>query len=109
MPKNCPLNKLDSHACWECIFNFGDSCTYKPKEESKEVLKEKSKSQVLYPNWISVKDRLPSYLDGKVLIYTSWGISIAERTVSNHWKGSCAIPKLITHWMPLPPAPDMED
>ena len=28
MPKNCPLNKQESHACWECIFHFGNSCTY---------------------------------------------------------------------------------
>ena len=58
--------------------------------------------------WISVKDRLPSYKDGKVLIYTSYGISIAERTTSNRWKGDCAIPKLISHWMPLPTPPNKE-
>jgi hypothetical protein len=51
--------------------------------------------------WISVEDRLPSWQDGKVLIYTLYGISIAQRTTSNRWKGDCAIPKLITHWMPL--------
>lgn len=49
MPKNCPLNKLDSHACWECIFNFGDSCIYKPKEESKEA----PEPRVSYPNCMS--------------------------------------------------------
>lgn len=109
MPKDCPLNKLDSHACWECIFNFGDSCTYEPKEESKETLKEEPESRVLYHKWIRTKDRLPTYEDGKVLIYTPYGISIAERTVNNRWKGDCAIPKLITHWMPLPPVPTKED
>jgi hypothetical protein len=55
--------------------------------------------------WVSVKERLPTYEDGKVLIYTAYGISIAERTTSNRWRGDCAIPKLITHWMPLPEAP----
>ena len=55
--------------------------------------------------WISVDERLPTYKDGKVLIYTAYGISIAERTTSNRWRGDCAIPKLITHWMPLPEAP----
>ena len=58
--------------------------------------------------WISVKDRLPSHKDGKVLIYTSYGISIAERTANNRWKGDCAIPKLITHWMSLPTPPNKE-
>ena len=55
--------------------------------------------------WISVEERLPTWEDGKVLIYTPYGISIAERTTSNRWRGDCAIPKLITHWMPLPEAP----
>ena len=55
--------------------------------------------------WISVDERLPTYKDGKVLIYTAYGISVAERTTSNRWRGNCAIPKLITHWMPLPVAP----
>ena len=58
--------------------------------------------------WISVEDRLPTYEDGKVLIYTAYGMSIAERTTSNRWRGDCAIPKLITHWMPLPEAPKMK-
>lgn len=55
--------------------------------------------------WISVEDRLPTWEYGKVLIYTPYGISIAQRTTSNRWKGDCAIPKLITHWMPLPTPP----
>ena len=58
--------------------------------------------------WISVEDRLPTYKDGKVLIYTAYGISIGEKTVSNRWRGDNAIPKQITHWMPLPEAPKME-
>ena len=55
--------------------------------------------------WISVKDRLPTWEDGKVLIYTTYGISVAKRTTSNKWMGEHAIPKLITHWMPLPEPP----
>ena len=58
--------------------------------------------------WISVEDRLPTWKDGKVLIYTTHGISIAQRTTSERWKGDCAIPKLITHWMPLPTPPKMK-
>lgn len=58
--------------------------------------------------WISVEDRLPTYKDGKVLIYTAYGISIAEITVSGRWKGANAIPKFITHWKPLPEPPKMK-
>ena len=38
-------------------------------------------------NWISVKDRLPTWKDGKVLIYTCYGISVAEKTVNGKWQG----------------------
>lgn len=40
MPKNCPLNKKDSHACWDCLFNFGDSCTYETNISAKEVIQQ---------------------------------------------------------------------
>ena len=39
MPKNCPLGKLDSHACWGCFYEFGNSCIYhEMQEEAKENL-----------------------------------------------------------------------
>lgn len=55
--------------------------------------------------WISVEDKLPTWKDGKVLIYTTHGISIAQRTTSERWQGDLAQPKWITHWMPLPEPP----
>lgn len=58
--------------------------------------------------WISVEDRLPTWEDGKVLIYTTHGISIAQRTTSGRWQGDLAKPKWITHWMPLPQPPKMK-
>ena len=76
-------------------------CDFYPEVREKALKEIKPK----FGEWISVKDRLPTWEDGKVLIYTSYGISIAERTTSNRWKGDCAIPKLITHWMPLPEPP----
>lgn len=55
--------------------------------------------------WISVEDKLPTWEDGKVLIYTTHGISIAQRTTSVRWQGDLAKPKWITHWMPRPEPP----
>ena len=53
--------------------------------------------------WISVKERLPHWSDGKVLVFTKYGFSICERTVNSRWQGQHA--NWITHWMPLPEPP----
>ena len=56
--------------------------------------------------WISVKDRLPDWRDGKVLVFTKYGFSICERTVNNRWQGQHA--NWITHWAYLPQPPKGE-
>lgn len=56
--------------------------------------------------WISVKDRLPDWGDGKVLVFTKYGFSICERTVNNRWRGQHA--NWITHWTYLPQPPKGE-
>ena len=56
--------------------------------------------------WISVDERLPTWEDGKVLVFTHYGFSICERTVNSRWQGKHA--NWITHWMPLPEAPKMK-
>lgn len=57
-------------------------------------------------NWISVKDRLPKYKDGKVFAFTKYGYSICERTRNGRWKGQHS--NWITHWAYLPPPPETE-
>lgn len=102
---NEQIEEMAQLMCEDCAAS-GEHC---PTELCDDVVQQ---AQVLYnagyrkqSEWISVEDRLPTWEDGKVLIYTPYGISITERTTSNRWKGDCAIPKLITHWMPLPEAP----
>ena len=58
--------------------------------------------------WIRVKNKMPTWKDGKILIYTRYGMSIAERTVNGRWQGQHAVPKYITHWQPLPEPPKKE-
>lgn len=58
------------------------------------------------PEWIPVEDRLPTWRDGKVLVFTKYGFSICERTVNNRWKGLHA--NWITHWAYLPQPPKGE-
>ena len=58
---------------------------------------------VTVQEWISVKDRLPDWRDGKVLVFTKYGFSICERTVNNRWQGQHA--NWITHWAYLPQPP----
>ena len=61
---------------------------------------------VTVQGWISVKDRLPDWRDGKVLVFTKYGFSICERTVNNRWRGQHA--NWITHWTYLPQPPKGE-
>lgn len=56
--------------------------------------------------WISVEERLPTWEDGKVLVFTKYGFSVCERTVNGRWQGKHA--NWITHWMPLPEPPKGE-
>lgn len=61
---------------------------------------------VTVQEWISVKDRLPDWREGKVLVFTKYGFSICERTVNNRWRGQHA--NWITHWAYLPKPPKGE-
>lgn len=94
-------NEICSNPCDICKTSK-DRCI--PHRIARKLAKEGFQRQT---EWISCDERLPTWEDGKVLIYTSYGISIAKRTTSNRWKGDCAIPKLITHWMPLPVPPEV--
>ena len=64
------------------------------------------KNGVTVQEWISVKDRLPDWRDGKVLVFTKYGFSICERTVNNRLQGQHA--NWITHWAYLPQPPKGE-
>ena len=55
---------------------------------------------------VSVKERVPNYKDGKVLVFTKYGFSICERTINGRWKGQHA--NWITHWAYLPQPPEGE-
>lgn len=46
MPKNCPLNKKDSHACWECLYSFGDSCVYHELKEETATKEPKDRKEL---------------------------------------------------------------
>jgi hypothetical protein len=75
--------------------------TYDPNE--KLLLDEVADRLENQNKWISVEDRLPTWQDGKVLVFTKYGFSICERTVNSRWQGKHA--NWITHWMPLPELP----
>lgn len=61
---------------------------------------------VTVQEWIPVKERVPNYKDGKVLVFTTYGFSICERTINGRWKGQHA--NWITHWAYLPQPPKGE-
>lgn len=59
------------------------------------------------PRWISVKDRLPNF-EQPVLAYSGeeLGIGFAYLDGDGKWYGDCGD---VTHWMPLPEPPEVED
>ena len=61
---------------------------------------------VTVQEWISVKDRLPKYKDGKVLAFTQYGYTICQRARNGRWKGQYS--NWITDWAYLPPPPETE-
>ena len=61
---------------------------------------------VTVQKWISVKDMLPKYKDGKVLAFTQYGYTICQRARNGRWKGQYS--NWITDWAHLPPPPETE-
>lgn len=78
----------------------------KQLERKLKVIKSSSKR-----SWISVKDRLPElYMD--VLVFAKGGIidvDCLEHIMSWGEEGFCKYGYNVTHWMPLPEAPERED
>ena len=77
-------------------------------EAERDALREK------VPQWISVKDRLPEW--GQRVIATN-GVFVGEafRRIMDIWlryddgAARACIADEVTHWMPLPPAPEKGD
>ena len=93
------LWRLVNKAFENSIEKFGDIF-------EKDVTRDLLANGVTVQKWIPVTERLPDWRDGKVLVFTSYGFSICERTVNGRWKGQHA--NWVTHWMPLPEPPKGE-
>ena len=84
----------------EKLVELIESARYWGSNTSEEIAENLIANGVTVQEWISVKDRLPDWRDGKVLVFTKYGFSICERTVNNRWRGQYA--NWITHWAYLP-------
>lgn len=88
-----------------------------------EELVADSDYQAALPQWIPVSERLPELRDDSVLVYFSETGSIETVHIEDYFADITAgfdpntgeqlytkwfISQKVTHWMPLPPAPDME-
>lgn len=76
-----------------------------------------------HPNWISVEDKKPHFVETEdnkeyseaVLVCNKWGGRSTAQWVHSKWAGwygwYCDDEELsdVTHWMPLPPAPRKEE
>ena len=56
-------------------------------------------NQFAEDKWISVKDRLPAPHTYVICCGEIGGATLGYRMPNREWKG-------VTHWMPLPPAPE---
>jgi hypothetical protein len=91
--------------CDACPYGRTNDDCYAIYEHDKLTTLEKKGITPL--KWVPVSERLPDWKDGKVLVFTKYGLSICERTVNGRWKGQHA--NWITHWMPLPEPPKEVD
>ncbi len=57
-------------------------------------------------NWVRVKDNLPEK-GTQVLVYTRYGFSVCEYTISSRWRGTHG--SWVTHWCELPETPCIEE
>lgn len=74
---------------------------------SDDWYKEACDYKAMLPRWISVTERLPEN-DGRYLVcnqpYKAQWVMIQEYWKDSGWSGSS-----VTHWMPLPPAPELPE
>ena len=91
-------------------------------EDKARALKELARAEInAQPQWISVKERLPSEQDNQLLflsiykdVYLGWIELVSTDLGEFHltYNGGHGYldraDKLISHWMPLPPAPEEE-
>ena len=112
--EKCEMCRRSKHGCFECINSYLQEAASLIEQMTAEnaALREK------VPQWISVEDRLPelgvpvlvNYIgtdelpsaDG-VVVWTDWGALWWEGSLADS-ESEVTVP--ITHWMPLPPAPN---
>lgn len=57
--------------------------------------------------WISVKDRLPE-IGQQILIYDKYGIELGSLYDTDSFCGNSRYNEKVTHWMPLPQSPKID-
>lgn len=92
MPKNCPLGKLDSHACWGCFYEFGNSCIYhEMQEEAKErqELEDNPKEPERNMTFEEIIEELTTILNEVDARETSGNCFIFVKDSNATWKWLC--------------------
>lgn len=107
--EKCEMCRRSKRGCFECI----NSYLYEAASLIERLTAENAALREKVPQWISVEDRLPEAWkdeDGVLvnyMIYTpEFGADIGNyHAMAKRWL-CMAIPCTVTHWMPLPDAPE---
>ena len=106
--EKCEMCRRSKRGCFECI----NSYLYEAASLIERLTAENAALREKVPQWISVEDRLPIDRLSKYLVaFRDAGGSIVDMAryfPSDGWTcDNWEVPQnLITHWMPLPEAPE---
>lgn len=78
-------------------------------ENENEALRAQLAQQQVVPEWVPVSERLPDIAQ-EVIVHTEFdGVCAGVLDSYGEWFAPCSEYKLtrVTHWMPLPPAPEI--
>lgn len=110
--EKCEMCRKSKRGCFECI----NSYVHEAADLVERLTAENAALREKVPQWISVEDRLPEVWkneeDGALVNYMIYSPEFGVDIGNYHAKAErwlcVGLPCTVTHWMPLPEAPEVE-